>query len=136
MLAGVRPRLDPVAALVDRGALFAAARLAGNLYRWFSAPDAAQRSAIGAAEQHLATLADRHSPLLGAALAAMPGALAAATGGEVLASEEQIFTGGRSRWVARVAWQVWVLAAFALFLADLIVRYGSGLIGPWRRSTA
>ncbi len=36
-------------------------------------------------------------------------ALAAATGGRVLASEEQIFTGGQSRWVARAAWQVWVL---------------------------
>src|SRR5229473_3077378 len=63
-------------------------------------------------------------------------ALAAATGGRVLASEEQIFTGGQSRWVARTVWQVWVLAAFALFLADLIVRYASGLIGTRRRSAA
>jgi hypothetical protein len=62
-------------------------------------------------------------------------ALAAATGGEVLASEEQIFTGGQSRWVARAAWQLWVLVAFVLFLADLIVRYASGLIGT-RRSAA
>jgi Mg-chelatase subunit ChlD len=61
-------------------------------------------------------------------------ALAAATGGQVLASEEQIFAGGQSRWVTRAAWQVWVLAALALFLADLIVRYGSGLISPCRRS--
>jgi hypothetical protein len=61
-------------------------------------------------------------------------ALAAATGGRVLASEEQIFTGVQSRWVARAAWQAWVLAAFALFLADLIVRYASGLIGVRRRS--
>jgi von Willebrand factor type A domain/Aerotolerance regulator N-terminal len=63
-------------------------------------------------------------------------ALAAATGGRVLLSEEQIFTGGQSRWVARPVWQVWVLAAFALFLADLIVRYASGLIGTRRRSAA
>jgi hypothetical protein len=63
-------------------------------------------------------------------------ALAAATGGRVLASEEQIFTGGQSRWVARAAWQVWVGVAFALFLADLIVRYASGLIGSRRRSAA
>jgi uncharacterized membrane protein len=63
-------------------------------------------------------------------------ALAAATGGRVLASEEQIFTGGQSRWVARAVWQVWVLAAFALFLADLVVRYTSGLIGTRRRSAA
>jgi hypothetical protein len=70
LIEGVRLRLDPAAALVDRGAIFDAARYACNLYRWFSAPDAAQRSAIGAAEQHLATRADRYSPLLGAARAA------------------------------------------------------------------
>src|SRR5262252_82054 len=63
-------------------------------------------------------------------------ALAAATGGRVLASEDQIFTGVQSRWVARAVWQVWVLAAFALFLADLIVRYAAGLIGTRRRSAA
>ncbi len=63
-------------------------------------------------------------------------ALAAATGGRVLASEEQIFAGRQSRWIARAAWQVWVLAAFALFLADLIIRYASGLIGTRRRSAA
>jgi hypothetical protein len=56
-------------------------------------------------------------------------ALAAATGGRVLASEEQIFASAGSRWVTRTMWQVWVLAAFALFLADLIIRYASGLIG-------
>jgi hypothetical protein len=61
-------------------------------------------------------------------------ALAAATGGRVLASEEQIFAGRQSRWVARSAWQVWVLAALALFLADLIVRYAAGLIGIRRQS--
>jgi Mg-chelatase subunit ChlD len=63
-------------------------------------------------------------------------ALAAATGGRVLLFEEQIFTGGQSRWVARPVWQIWVLAAFALFLADLIVRYASGLVGTRRRSAA
>jgi hypothetical protein len=56
-------------------------------------------------------------------------ALAAATGGQVLASADQIFTSAESRWVMRVVWQVWVLAAFALFLADLTIRYASGLIG-------
>jgi von Willebrand factor type A domain/Aerotolerance regulator N-terminal len=60
-------------------------------------------------------------------------ALAAATGGRVLASEEQIFTSAESRWVSRAMWQAWwqawVLAAFALFLADLAIRYASGLIG-------
>jgi hypothetical protein len=56
-------------------------------------------------------------------------ALATVTGGRVLATEEQIFTGGQPRWVARALWQVWVLAAFALFLADLAIRYASGLVG-------
>jgi uncharacterized membrane protein len=56
-------------------------------------------------------------------------ALAAVTGGRALATEEQIFTGGEQRWVARALWQVWVLAALALFLADLTIRYASGLIG-------
>jgi len=56
-------------------------------------------------------------------------ALAATTGGRMLASEEQIFAGGEPRWVARALWQAWVLAAFALFLADLPIRYASGLIG-------
>jgi uncharacterized membrane protein len=56
-------------------------------------------------------------------------ALAAATEGHVIETEEQIFAGGEQRWVARALWQVWVLAALALFMADLIVRYASGLIG-------
>jgi hypothetical protein len=59
-------------------------------------------------------------------------ALAAVTGGRVLATEDQIFAGGEQRWVARALWQVWVLAALALFMADLIIRYASGLIGPKR----
>jgi hypothetical protein len=56
-------------------------------------------------------------------------ALAAVTGGRILTSEEQVFAGGGRRWVARALWQVWVLAALALFIADLIIRYASGLIG-------
>ena len=39
------------------------------LYRWFSAPDESQRAAIGTATAHLATIADSHAPLVGAALA-------------------------------------------------------------------
>jgi hypothetical protein len=69
VIEGVRLRLDPTAAVIDRGAIFDAARYACNLYRWFSAPDEAQRSAISEAEAHFATVADRHPPLLGAALA-------------------------------------------------------------------
>ena len=69
VIEGVRLRLDPAAAPVDRGAIFEAARYALNLYRWYSAPDEVRRSAIGDAAGHLATAADGHSPLLGAALA-------------------------------------------------------------------
>jgi uncharacterized membrane protein len=61
-------------------------------------------------------------------------ALAGATGGRVLTTEGQIFTAGDApRWVARALWQVWVLAALALFMVDLIIRYASGLIGSSRR---
>jgi hypothetical protein len=61
-------------------------------------------------------------------------ALAEVTGGRVLTTEEQIFVGGgEPRWVARALWQAWVLAALALFTADLVIRYASGLIGMRRR---
>ena len=60
--------------------------------------------------------------------------LAGVTGGRVLTTEEQIFAGGgEQRWVVRALWQVWVLAALALFMTDLIIRYASGLIGTRRR---
>jgi len=61
-------------------------------------------------------------------------ALAAVTGGRVLTAENQIFSGGgETRWVARPLWQVWIVAAVALFMSDLVVRYASGLIGTRRR---
>ncbi len=59
-------------------------------------------------------------------------ALATATGGRVLANEEQILDGGAWRLVARNLWQVWVAAALALFMAELVIRYASGLIGGRR----
>ena len=55
--------------MIDRGAIFAAARHALALYQWSSRPDDAQQAAISAAAAHLTTVADRHSPLLGAACA-------------------------------------------------------------------
>jgi uncharacterized protein YegL len=62
-------------------------------------------------------------------------ALASMTGGRVLADTEPIFAGGGPRWVAaRDGWKVWVLAALALFLADLIIRYASGLRGRGRKT--
>ena len=69
VIEGVRLRLDPAAAPIERGAIFAAAGYACNLYRWYSAPDEMRRSAIAEAEAQLAALADGHSPLLGAAIA-------------------------------------------------------------------
>jgi hypothetical protein len=61
-------RLGGSAALIDRGAVFSAAHHAFGLYRWFSAPDAAQQAAIAEAAAHLDSVAAGHSPLLGAAL--------------------------------------------------------------------
>lgn len=69
LIEGMRLHLDPAAALVDRGAIFDAARHAFELYRWFSRPDDKQREAISKAQAHLTNLADSHSPLLGAAYA-------------------------------------------------------------------
>jgi hypothetical protein len=69
LVEGVRLRLDPGAPLIDRGAIFDAARHALALYRWFVRPDDAQQAAISAAAAHLTTVADSHAPLLGAALA-------------------------------------------------------------------
>ncbi len=58
-------------------------------------------------------------------------ALAMATGGRVLTGEEQIFGTGTRRWITRAGWPVWMLVALGLFMTDLIIRYGSGLI--WTR---
>jgi len=59
-------------------------------------------------------------------------ALAATTGGRVLASDDQIFAGSTWRLVSRNLWQLWVAAALALFMAELVIRYASGLIGKRR----
>ena len=59
-------------------------------------------------------------------------ALATATGGRLLASEDQIFAGSAWRLVARNVSQVWVAAALGLFMAELVIRYASGLIGRRR----
>jgi von Willebrand factor type A domain/Aerotolerance regulator N-terminal len=55
--------------------------------------------------------------------------LAAGTGGSVLEAEAQIFAGAESRWVARDLWQAWIVAALALFMVDLIMRYAGALMG-------
>jgi hypothetical protein len=69
LIEGVRLRFDHAQALIDRGAIFDAARCAFELYRWFSRPDDEQRAAVGEAEAHLAGIGEGHSPLLGAAYA-------------------------------------------------------------------
>jgi hypothetical protein len=69
VIEGVRLRLDPGAAPIERGAIFAAAGYACNLYRWYAAPDEMRRAAIAEAEAYLASVADEYSPLLGAAIA-------------------------------------------------------------------
>ena len=68
LIEGVRFRLGGSPAMIDRGAVFAAAQHAFGLYRWFVTPDQAQRAAIAEAAAHLEAVGDSHSPLLGAAL--------------------------------------------------------------------
>jgi hypothetical protein len=67
LIEGVRLRLDHTPVLIDRG-IFAAADHAFALYRWFAMPDETQRAAIGRAADHLETIGNAQSPLLGAAL--------------------------------------------------------------------
>jgi hypothetical protein len=67
VLEGVRFRMDPRAEIIDRGAIFAAARHALELWRWFARPDEAQIEAIGCAAATLLA-SERASPLLAAAL--------------------------------------------------------------------
>ena len=67
LIEGVRFRLGPGPALLDRGAVFAAAQHAFALYRWFATPDDAQQVAIAAAAAHLDAVAGGDSALLGAA---------------------------------------------------------------------
>jgi hypothetical protein len=67
LIEGVRFRLDS-AAMIDRGAMFAVARHALELYQWVVRPDAAQRAAIAAAAAHLETFEDGWPPLVAAAV--------------------------------------------------------------------
>ena len=67
IIEGVRFRMDRGAEIIDRGTIFAAARHAFELWRWFAHPDEAQTEAIGRAAVTLAAIA-QPSPLWGAAL--------------------------------------------------------------------
>jgi hypothetical protein len=68
IIEGARFRMDRGAEIIDRGAIFAAARHALELWRWFARPDDAQAEAIGSAEAALPA-SEQAPPLLGAALA-------------------------------------------------------------------
>jgi hypothetical protein len=68
LIEGVRFRLGGGPASIDRGAIFAAARYAFGLYRWFAMPDQAQQAAIADAADHLEAIGAGHSPLLDGAL--------------------------------------------------------------------
>jgi predicted transcriptional regulator len=67
VIEGVRFRMDRSAAIIERGAIFEAARHALGLWRWFARPSEAQTEAIGCAAATLPA-AGQGSPLLGAAL--------------------------------------------------------------------
>ncbi|MBO0739738.1 MAG: hypothetical protein J2P48_24895, partial [Alphaproteobacteria bacterium] len=67
IIEGVRFRMDRGPAMIDRGAIFAAARHAFGLWRWFARPDDAQSDAIASAAAALSAH-EPDSPLLGAAL--------------------------------------------------------------------
>jgi hypothetical protein len=68
LIEGVRFRLGGGPAAIDRGAVFAAARHAFGLYRWFAMPNQTQQAAIAAAADHLEAIGAGHPPLLGGAL--------------------------------------------------------------------
>ena len=67
VIEGVRFRMDRGTEIIDRGSIFAAARHALGLWRWFAQPDESQSKAIGCAAAALSATEQR-SPLLGAAL--------------------------------------------------------------------
>ena len=52
-LEGLRLRMDHALRIVDRGAIFAAARAALDLHQWLTAPDFDQEGEVQAAERHL-----------------------------------------------------------------------------------
>jgi hypothetical protein len=67
IIEGVRFRMDRASAIIDRGAIFEAARHALTLWRWFVRPDEIQTAAIQRAAAALAA-SESASPLIAAAL--------------------------------------------------------------------
>lgn len=67
VLEGLRLRMDHALRVIDRGAIFAAARHALDLHQWLTAPDRDQEAAVQRAEQRLAAAVSGTTPLLAAA---------------------------------------------------------------------
>ena len=67
VLEGLRLRMDHALRVIDRGAIFAAARHALALHQWLTAPDRDQEAAVRRAEQRLAAAVSGTTPLLAAA---------------------------------------------------------------------
>src|ERR1019366_8544739 len=68
LLEGLRLRMDHAMRIIDRGAVFVAARHALTLHQWLTIPDFDQEGEVKQAEAALATPEARLSPLLSAAL--------------------------------------------------------------------
>ena len=68
VLEGLRLRMDGALRIIDRGAIFAAARHALSLHQWLTEPDCDQEGEVKQAEAALAAHAGRVTPLLAAAV--------------------------------------------------------------------
>jgi hypothetical protein len=78
VIEGVRFRMDRGTEIIDRGSIFAAARHALGLWRWFAQPDESQSKAIGCAAAALRRASGRHR-YSARHLASIPGSTAAAS---------------------------------------------------------
>jgi hypothetical protein len=79
VLEGLRLRMDPSLSMLDRGAIFDAARHAFDQYQWLVTPDFYKESEVQAAEKVLATAPGQRRCWLVPG-ACTPGSIAAATG--------------------------------------------------------
>jgi len=67
VLEGLRLRMDPALRIIDRGAIFEAARAALSLHQWLTEPDFHQEGAVKRAAADLAAASAAGAPLLTAA---------------------------------------------------------------------
>ena len=80
VLEGLRLRMEGALRIIDRGAIFAAARHALSLHQWLTEPDCDQEGEVKQAEAALAAHAGRVTPLLAGAEAFTPGSKRAGNG--------------------------------------------------------